>query len=94
MTKQSKKYTFWDDSWYDSGPGCDCCPGQWMWAYNSNDTADWLGTAHSEEDCYAQAIITELDIIDPDECDKYWSLNIHQLEQVAEYLDIEVEIMS
>lgn len=93
MTKQSKKYTFWDDSWYDN-PLCDCCIGGWVWAYNSNDTDDWLGTAHSEEDCYAHAIITELDLIDPDKCDKYWSMDIDELKVVASEVGIEVEIVS
>lgn len=83
-----KKFTFYNDSWYDSWIGCDCCPGQWMECYNSNDTAPNFGSAHSEEDCYAQAIMTELG----DYNEEYWSMDLEELKEVAKSLNIIVEI--
>jgi hypothetical protein len=92
-----KVFTFFDDSWYDSGIGCDCCPGQWMEAYNCSTTASWLGAAHSEEDCYAHAIITELNWSHSDEymerC-KYWDMSLLELKKEADKMNIKVEIIS
>lgn len=54
------KFTFTDDSWWDSGFGCDCCEGSLMEAYNSEDTDPSLGTAHCIFDCYVRAILSVL----------------------------------
>jgi len=53
------KFYFTNDSWWDS-PGCSCCEPTLMEAYNSEDTDPSLGTAHSELDCYIQAIASVL----------------------------------
>ena len=58
--KESKTFKFTDESWWDSGFGCDCCEATLMTAYNSEDTDPSLGTAHSKLDCYIQAITTVL----------------------------------
>lgn len=44
----TKVYTFYDDSWYDQ-PGCSCCGGFLMEAYNSSDTSCNLGTARQKK---------------------------------------------
>lgn len=88
----SKKFTFYNDSWWDEGFGCDCCPPSFMEAYNSSDTNCNLGTAHSIEDCYVQAIKTESDVYMED--DSLWELDIHELKMVAEELGVVVEIIS
>lgn len=87
----SKKYTFYDDSWYERPP-CDCCLGEWVECYNSSDTDSNLGSAHSEEECYVQAIKTESSAYMED--DSLWELELEQLEKIAEELDIVVEIIS
>lgn len=45
-------YGFNDASWWDS-PGCDCCEGYYMEAYNAIDEEILFthGTCHSIEDC-------------------------------------------
>ena len=55
-----KKFYFTDDSWFDNGYGCDCCPGEWVWVYNSSDTHPSLGSAHSVEECYVDAVASVL----------------------------------
>ena len=92
----NKKYTFYDDSYYERPP-CDCCPGYWMECYNSSDTDSstrtaHLGSAHSEEDCYVQAIKTESNAYMED--DSLWELDLEQLKKIAEELGIVVEIIS
>lgn len=88
-----KKYTFYDESWYDSGIGCDCCTGGWFECYNSNDIGTNFGSAHSEEDCYAQAILTEIGV-DADYNEEYWHMNLDELREVTKSLNIVVEIVS
>lgn len=89
-----KVFTFYDDSWYDQ-PGCSCCEGVLMEAYNSGDTDCNLGTAHSYEDCYVQAITTECDGSPPLLVDKeLWELNIKELKAIAKQMNIKVEIIS
>ena len=85
------KFVFYDDSFYERPP-CDCCPGYWMECYNSSDTDSNLGSAHSEEDCYVQAIKTESDVYMED--DSLWELDLEQLKKIAEELGITVEIIS
>ena len=87
----NKKFTFYDDSWYDRPP-CDCCMGGWVECYNSSATKSNLGSAHSEEDCYVQAIKTESNAYMED--DSLWELDLHDLKKIAEELDIVVEIIS
>lgn len=85
------KFVFYDDSWYDQ-PGCSCCEGFLMEAYNSSDTDCSLGTAGSLEDCYVQAIKTESDAYKEDE--GLWDLDLDSLKKIAKELCIRVEIIS
>lgn len=86
MTKKTK-FVFTDDSYYEN-PGCSCCPDTLMEAYNSGDTYCGLGTAHSTEDCYVQAIRTFKGVVHSD----LWELTLDQLEEMADNLGIEVVI--
>ena len=63
-----------------------------MEAYNSSDTNCNLGTAHSEEECYVHAILTEADIYDED--DDLWCQPLKYLKRVADEIGITVEIIS
>lgn len=87
----TKKYTFYDDSYYFSN-GCDCCEDVYMECYNSDDVMTGLGSAGSIEDCYAQSLITEID--DQDEYSKFYEMNIAELLIAANDLGIKVEIVS
>ena len=87
----NKKFTFYDDSFYERPP-CDCCLGGWVECYNSSDTNSNLGSAHSEEDCYVQAIKTECDVYMED--DSLWELDLHELEKIAEEIGVRVEVIS
>ena len=89
-----KTYTFYDDSWYDQPP-CDCCQGGWMWSYNSDQVSCNFGSASSEEDCYLQAIATELGYqYWEDVPDTYRELSYTDLKSFAENTGIKVEIVS
>lgn len=89
-----KTYTFYDDSWYDQPP-CDCCQGGWMWSYNSDQVSGNFGSAFSEEDCYLQAIATELGYqYWEDVPDTYRELSYNDLKSFAENTGIKVEIVS
>ena len=85
-----KTYTFYDDSWYDNPP-CDCCDGYWMWSYNSSQVNGNFGSAFSEEDCYLQAIATELGYqYWEDVPDLYRKMSYTELERVANAFGIDV----
>lgn len=87
------KYTFYEDSWWDYN-GCSCCDPSWMEAYNSDDTLCGMGTAHSEEDCYIQAILTELgEGYSTETADSLYELDIDTLKEKAKLLGVEVEIV-
>ena len=85
------KFVFYDDSYYDQ-PGCSCCEGFLMEAYNCSDTDSRLGTASCLEDCYVQAIKTESDAYMED--DSLWELELSELKKIADDLGIVVEIIS
>ena len=89
------KFQFTDNSWWDSGFGCDCCEATLMTAYNSEDTDPSLGTAHSKFDCYIQAIITVLirrnDSRDLDP-EVLYLMEVWEIEALCEAMKIEVEI--
>lgn len=91
------KYTFFDDSYWDS-PGCSCCEPWYMEAYNSEKTDCNLGTASSREDCYIHAIITELGKnnghIPQDLLDQLYGASYDTLKAEAKRLKIKVEIIS
>lgn len=89
----TKTYTFYDDSWWDN-PGCSCCPSTLMEAYNSSDTDCNLGTASSLEDCYVQAIVTEVSICNIPCDDNIWDEPLENLEVIAQGLGIEIKIIS
>ena len=55
----NKHFVFTNDSMY-VGNGCSCCEPDYMEVYNSDETDGTLGSAHSEEECYVQAIMTVL----------------------------------
>ena len=55
----NKHFVFTNDSMHISN-GCSCCEPDYMEVYNSDETDGTLGSAHSEEECYVQAIITVL----------------------------------
>ena len=89
-----KTYTFFDDSWYDNPP-CDCCDGYWMWSYNSSQVNGNFGSAFSEEDCYLQAIATELGYqYWEDVPDEYREMSYNDLKFLAENTGIKLEIVS
>lgn len=89
-----KIYTFTNDSYWFSN-GCDCCDDMLMESYNSDDTCCNFGSAYSEEDCYIQAICTEIGY-------KYWEdvpddlreMSYDQLKNIADSMEIEVRIVS
>jgi hypothetical protein len=88
------KYVFYDDSYCFSN-GCNCCEDIYMEAYNSDDTRCGMGSANSEEDCYIQAILTELgEGFETDTADNLHTLSLEQLKDSASFLKIEVEIVS
>ena len=88
------KFTFTDDSWWDS-PGCSCCPASLMEAYNSEDTDPSLGTAHYKLECYIQAVITTLlkrnrsCYFDPE---ALYLMEMSEIEALCNAMKIEVEI--
>lgn len=88
-----KTYYFKDDSWWDNPP-CDCCEPYLMTAYNSDKTDPSLGTAHSEEDCWMQAIISEIGRwnIPDDYEERLYEMSLEELKQDATTLNITVEI--
>lgn len=74
-------------------PPCDCCDGYWMWSYNSSQVNGNFGSAYSEEDCYLQAIATELGYqYWEDVPDIYRAMEASDLKKVANALGIEVFI--
>ena len=91
----TKTYTFYDDSWWDR-PGCSCCAGGLVECYNSTDTDGYMGSASSEDDCYAQAIITESRKCGCEIDDEYeiYCMQLPELKAMAEKLDITVTIVS
>ena len=93
--KLSKKYLFTDDSYWDS-PGCSCCDSYLVEVYNSNDTDCNLGSAHNREDCYIQAIMTELgtEEVTDEHREGLYSMNLKELKEIAKDLNIKVEIVS
>ena len=90
-----KTYTFFDDSYFASN-GCDCCADTYMECYNSNDTDCNLGSAHNREDCYIQAIMTELgtEEVTDEHREGLYSMNLKELKEIAKDLNIKVEIVS
>lgn len=88
------KFTFTDDSWWDS-PGCSCCEASLMEAYNSEDTDPSLGTAHYRLECYIQAVITVLlernqsCYFDPE---ALYLMEEGEIKALCEIMKIEVEI--
>ena len=85
-----KTYTFFDDSWFDNPP-CDCCDGCWMWSYNSSQEKGNFGSASSEEDCYMQAIATEMGYeYWEDFPDTYRLMEYSDLKKVTDLLGIDV----
>lgn len=89
-----KTYTFYDDGWFDNPP-CDCCDGYWMESYNSSQVNGNFGSAFSEEDCYLQAIATELGYqYWEDVPDIYRAMEYSDLKKVADILKIKVEVIS
>lgn len=91
-----KHFTFYAGSWWDSV--CDCCEPTKMEYHNSDDTDGSLGSAQSEEDCYAQAIVTVLgrDNLVTEEEDLshiFHYLDLDQLIRIADNIGIVVEIV-
>ena len=90
-----KVFTFFDDSYFASN-GCDCCEDTYMECYNSDDIDCNLGSAHSREHCYFQAILTELgvDNVTDEYRDGLYCMNLKELRQIAKDLNIKVRIVS
>ena len=89
-----KAFTFYDDSWYDQ-PACDCCQGGWINSFNSDQVNGNFGSAFSEEDCYLQAISTEMGYeFWEDVPDTYRLMDYAELKKVADILKIKVEVVS
>lgn len=86
-----KTYKFTDDSYYES-PGCSCCDSYCVNVFNSDDTSPNLGSAHSEEECYIQAIATESGWeFWEDVPDDLHELTYNELKKVANDMGIVVE---
>lgn len=90
-----KIFTFFDDSYFASN-GCDCCEDTYMECYNSDDTDCNLGSAHSREHCYFQAILTELGVESTTDAvrEALYCMSMHELKQTAKDLGIKVEVVS
>lgn len=89
-----KVFKFYDDSWYDQPP-CDCCQGGWINSFNSDQVNGNFGSALSEEDCYMQAIATEMGYeFWEDVPDTYRLMDYAELKKVADILKIKVEVVS
>mgnify|MGYP001194201431 CR=1 FL=1 len=90
-----KTFTFYDDGYYDK-PGCSCCEDTYVERYNSDDIDRNLGPAHSYEDCYCYAILTELgvDNVTEDYQEDLYCMSLKELKQFAKDLNIRVVIAS
>lgn len=90
-----KTFTFYNDGYYDQ-PGCSCCEGTYVECYNSDDIDRNLGSAHSYEDCYCYAILTELgvDNVTEDCQEDLYCMSLKELKQVAKDFNIKVKIVS
>ena len=89
-----KTYTFFDDSYFASN-GCDCCEDTWVSSFNSAQVVGNFGSAYSEEDCYLQAISTEMGYeYWEDFPDTYRLMEYSDLKKVTDLLGIKVEIVS
>ena len=90
-----KTYTFYDEGYYDQ-PGCSCCEGIYMECYNSGNTDCNLGSAHSHEHCYFQAILTELGVENTTGVvrEALYCMPLRDLKQTAKDLGIKVEVIS
>ena len=92
--KLTKSYQFYDESYYYSN-ACDCCQGGWINSFNSDQVNGNFGSAFSEEDCYLQAIATEMGYeYWEDFPDTYRLMDYAELKKVADLLGIKVEIVS
>ena len=90
-----KTYTFTDNSWTYSV--CDCCPPTEMECYTSDNTDCNLGSAHSYESCYVQAIITSLggqSVVSDEMLEELWCMDIKGLKSMTRDLNIKVKIIS
>lgn len=89
------RYTFYDEGYYFSN-GCSCCEATYMECFNSEDTDCNLGSAGSIEDCYVQAILTEIGRgnVPEDYEDFLYQMSLEELKEEAKNLNIEVEIVS
>ena len=89
----NKKFVFTDDSWWDSV--CDCCDAVFMECYNSDDTEPGLGSAHSTEDCYAQALITfkGYDNLSDDHMSEIYQMSLEELKADCRKHEIKVKIL-
>jgi len=89
-----KTYTFYDDSWYDQPPWQQS-HGGWINSFNSDQVNGNFGSALSEEDCYMQAIATEMGYeFWEDVPDTYRLMDYAELKKVADILKIKVEVVS
>lgn len=64
----------------------------YMECYNSEDVLQGLGSAHSIEQCYMQALITETN--DQDGYSKFYEMDMEELEMRAREMGIEIKIIS
>ena len=87
-----KKYTFTDDSYYES-PGCSCCDDYLVESFNSSQTSPNLGSASDEGECYLQSIATEKGwLLWESIPDQYREMGYSELKRIAEGMGIVVEI--
>jgi hypothetical protein len=87
-------YTFTNDSYWFSN-GCDCCEDLLMESFNSDQTCCNFGSAYSEEDCYLQAIATELGYEFWEHVpDSYREMGHAELKMMADNMNIKVEVVS
>jgi hypothetical protein len=86
-----KRYIFKDDSYWFSN-GCSCCDDYLMESFNSEQTCGNFGSAFSEEDCYLQAICTELGYeFWEDVPDEYREMEYTELKKLANEMGIVLE---
>ena len=88
-----KTFYFYDQSYWLSAC-CDCCSDDYIECYNSDDTDPILGSAHSEDDCYINAILTDhgATMVSDEYRDFLYNASLDELKSICKGLDIEVVI--
>lgn len=88
-----KTYTFYEQSYWLNAC-CDCCSDEYIELYNSKDTDPILGSCHSVEDCFANAILSFIGPMDTIWEERYqlYQAELYELKSLCRGLGIEVVI--